>query len=26
MINLIGTYDCKADAKGRLMFPSAFKK
>ena len=26
MINLIGTYECKADAKGRLMFSSAFKK
>lgn len=26
MINLIGTYECKADAKGRVMFPSAFKK
>lgn len=26
MIHLIGTYECKADAKGRLMFPSAFKK
>lgn len=26
MINLIGTYECKADAKGRIMFPSAFKK
>ena len=26
MINLIGTYDCKADAKGRLMISSAFKK
>ncbi|WP_159949000.1 division/cell wall cluster transcriptional repressor MraZ [Polaribacter septentrionalilitoris] len=26
MINLIGTYECKADAKGRLMFPSAYKK
>ncbi|MFO8129955.1 MAG: division/cell wall cluster transcriptional repressor MraZ [Bacteroidales bacterium] len=25
MSNLIGTYECKADAKGRLMFPSAFK-
>jgi MraZ protein len=26
VINLIGTYECKADAKGRLMFSSAFKK
>lgn len=26
MINLIGTYECKADAKGRLMMTSAFKK
>lgn len=26
VINLIGTYECKADAKGRLMFPSAYKK
>ncbi|MFD0864013.1 division/cell wall cluster transcriptional repressor MraZ [Sungkyunkwania multivorans] len=26
MLNLIGTYECKADAKGRLMMPSAFKK
>jgi len=26
MINLIGTYECKADAKGRLMIPSAIKK
>ncbi|WP_405609334.1 division/cell wall cluster transcriptional repressor MraZ [Polaribacter sp. Asnod1-A03] len=26
MINLIGTYDCKSDAKGRMMFSSAFKK
>ncbi|OED39558.1 division/cell wall cluster transcriptional repressor MraZ [Flavobacteriaceae bacterium (ex Bugula neritina AB1)] len=26
MINLIGTYECKADAKGRLMLPVAFKK
>ncbi|WP_148869336.1 division/cell wall cluster transcriptional repressor MraZ [Tenacibaculum adriaticum] len=26
MINLIGTYECKADAKGRLMVSSAFKK
>ncbi|MGB1042133.1 MAG: division/cell wall cluster transcriptional repressor MraZ [Tenacibaculum sp.] len=26
MINLIGTYECKMDAKGRLMMSSAFKK
>ncbi|WP_091408171.1 division/cell wall cluster transcriptional repressor MraZ [Aquimarina amphilecti] len=26
MVNLIGTYECKADAKGRLMMPAAFKK
>ena len=26
MINLIGVYECNADAKGRLMLPSAFKK
>ena len=26
MINLIGTYECKADAKGRLMISSALKK
>jgi len=26
VINLIGTYDCKADAKGRVLFPAAFKK
>ena len=26
MINLIGTYECKADAKARVMFPSAYKK
>ena len=26
MINLTGTYECKADAKGRLMMSSAFKK
>lgn len=26
MLNLIGTYECKIDAKGRLMLPSAFKK
>ena len=26
MTNLIGTYECKADAKGRVMFSSALKK
>lgn len=26
MINLIGTYECKADVKGRLMLTSALKK
>ncbi len=26
MVNLIGTYECKADAKGRVMLPSALKK
>ena len=26
MINIIGTYECKADTKGRVMFPSALKK
>ena len=26
MINLIGTYECKVDTKGRLMISSAFKK
>ena len=26
MTNLIGTYECKADVKGRVMFPSALKK
>tara|TARA_B100001173_G_C15831901_1_gene480828 strand:- start:183 stop:662 length:480 start_codon:yes stop_codon:yes gene_type:complete len=26
MINLIGTYECKADAKGRIMLPSALKR
>ena len=25
-MNLIGTYECKADAKGRVMFSSALKK
>ena len=26
MVNLIGTYECKADAKCRLMLPSQLKK
>ncbi|MDY0780743.1 division/cell wall cluster transcriptional repressor MraZ [Tenacibaculum sp. IB213877] len=26
MVNLIGTYECKADAKGRLMLSSPLKK
>lgn len=26
MINLIGTYECKADSKGRVLFSSALKK
>ena len=26
MINLIGTYECKTDAKGRMMMPSAIRK
>jgi len=26
VINLIGTYECKSDAKGRIMLPSALKK
>lgn len=26
LISVIGTYDCKADAKGRVMFPAAYKK
>lgn len=26
MINITGTYECKADAKGRVMFPVALKK
>ena len=26
MLNLIGTYECKADVKGRLMVPSPLKK
>ena len=26
MVNLIGTYECKVDAKGRLMVPAPIKK
>jgi len=26
MLNLIGTYECKADVKGRLMIPAQLKK
>lgn len=26
MLNLIGTYDCRADAKGRVMIPAMLKK
>jgi len=26
VINITGTYECKADAKGRVMFPAALKK
>jgi len=26
MLNLIGTYECKSDAKGRLMLPNMLKK
>lgn len=26
MTNIIGTYECKADVKGRLMLPTAVKK
>ena len=26
MINITGTYECKADAKGRVMFPASLKK
>ena len=25
MLNIIGTYECKVDVKGRLMFPVAYK-
>ena len=25
MINILGTYECKVDAKGRIMFPVQFK-
>jgi len=26
VINVIGTYECKEDAKGRVMFPAAMKQ
>ena len=26
MIDIIGTYECRADSKGRIMLPVAFKK
>ena len=26
MIHIIGTYECKADVKGRIMLPTALKK
>jgi len=26
VLNLIGVYECKADAKGRVLLPAAFKK
>ena len=26
MINIVGTYECKVDAKARILFPSALKK
>ena len=26
MLNLIGTYECKADVKGRLLMPAPLKK
>jgi len=26
LVNLIGTYECKSDAKGRLMLPNMLKK
>ncbi|PQJ21124.1 division/cell wall cluster transcriptional repressor MraZ [Tenacibaculum sp. SG-28] len=26
MVSLIGTYECKMDAKGRVMLPAAYKK
>jgi len=26
MLNIIGTYECKADVKGRVMVPAALKK
>ncbi|MAW21267.1 MAG: division/cell wall cluster transcriptional repressor MraZ [Flavobacteriales bacterium] len=26
MINIVGTHECKVDAKGRVMFPASLKK
>ncbi|MDX1783157.1 MAG: MraZ N-terminal domain-containing protein, partial [Aequorivita vladivostokensis] len=26
MLNLIGTYECKSDVKGRVMVPAPLKK
>jgi MraZ protein len=26
LLNIIGTYECRVDAKGRLMFPVAYKE
>jgi MraZ protein len=26
LLNIVGTYECRVDAKGRLMFPVAFKE
>ena len=26
MINILGTYECKADSKGRIMLPAPLKK
>jgi len=26
LINILGTYECKADSKGRIMLPAALKK
>jgi MraZ protein len=25
LLNIVGTYECRVDSKGRLMFPAAFK-